>query len=444
MIAKISTGTYTFGMVNYNHKKTNKKKNGEKEAVLLGTKNIILDDLNSIVSTIMDYNSKNSNVEKTNIHISLNFHKDDILSNEDISEIAHDYMEQMGYDAQPYALYRHFDKEHPHVHIVSSQINSEGEKINDSYIYYRSQKLTRNLEVKYGITKAVEKNEVFSKKDIHAAIHEHLEHGKHSLSGIMKRVLTDVMAEKPTSDEQFERLLEGYQMKRIISYDDQNEIKGHFFDLYALEYLNDEKKAHQKSHGIEGNELDSIFSYQSITNQLANNSIEKNTLKKPVMGRVYSVINPVINNYKNDVLEQQAVIRRIKLSDLITELKKKGIELIIKRAQTGENINTIYGLLFKDIKSGHSYSASEIKLKTVYFLKAVEDDLKNISEKNRAALFDKTEEKSSNPFLQEDEKREEKISSIFEICAGLLKGGSANIEDGKPLQKRKRRRRRRN
>lgn len=442
MIAKISTGSYTFGMVNYNHSKIEKSKKGEKDALLLGTKNIILDDLNTIVSTIIDYNSKNSNVKKPNIHISLNFHKDDILSNEAITEIAHDYMKEMGYDAQPYALYRHFDKEHPHIHIVSSQINPEGNKINDSYIHYRSQKLTRNLEVKYGITQAVEKNEVFSKKDIHKAIHEHLEHGKHSLLAIMKRVLTDVMEQKPTSDTQFERLLEDYQMKRIISYDDQKKIKGHFFDLFALEYLNDGKLTRQVSNGIEGNELDSLFTYQSISAQIENNNKEKNTLKKPIMGKIYSVINPVIDNYKKDVLEQQEVIRRIKLSDLNVDFKKKGIELFVKRTQTGESINSIYGLLFKDIKSGHIYSASEIKLKTIDFLKVVDDDLKNLTEKNRVAIFDKIEVKDSNPFLEEDEKREEKISGFFEICAQLLKSHTGTIEDGKALKKRKRRRRR--
>ena len=43
MIAKISTGSYTFGMVNYNHNKTKKETKGEKEAILLATKNIIQD-----------------------------------------------------------------------------------------------------------------------------------------------------------------------------------------------------------------------------------------------------------------------------------------------------------------------------------------------------------------------------------------------------------------
>lgn len=32
MIAKISTGSYTFGMVNYNHNKTKKETKGEKRS----------------------------------------------------------------------------------------------------------------------------------------------------------------------------------------------------------------------------------------------------------------------------------------------------------------------------------------------------------------------------------------------------------------------------
>lgn len=53
--------------------------------------------------------------------------------------------------------------------------------------------MTRDLEINNKFTKAVEKNEIFSKKDIHLAIHEHLEYGKHSLLAIMKRVLTDII-----------------------------------------------------------------------------------------------------------------------------------------------------------------------------------------------------------------------------------------------------------
>ena len=237
MIAKISTGSFTQGMVKYNHNKTISLKSGEPEAELLAIKNLPNKKFNTIVQTIEAYNGKNTRVKKPNIHISLNFHKDDILSNEKIIEIGDDYMKQMGFENQPYAIYRHFDREHPHIHIVSSVISAEGKKINDSHIYLRSQTLTRKLEEKYNIVKAIEKNGFLQEKDIHAAINEHLEQGKHSLTGILKRVLLDVLNLKPTTENEFEKLLENYQVKRILSYDKNNKVKGNYFDLYPIEKL---------------------------------------------------------------------------------------------------------------------------------------------------------------------------------------------------------------
>lgn len=447
MIAKISTGSYTLGMVKYNHDKTNITKDGQKDAVVLGVNNIAGIEFNTIVSDIKTFNDRNKNVLKSNIHISLNFHKDDILSNEKIFEIAKDYLKELGYDDQPYAIYRHFDKEHPHVHIVSSQINLEGKKIDDSHIYYRSQKITRDLEEKYEITKAVEKNEIFSKQDIHTAIYEHLEHGKHSLLAIMKRVLSDVMDSKPTSDLQFEKLLEDYQMKRVLSYDDDQNLKGHFFDLYPLEYLNEEKEIFKKSKGIEGYEIDINFAYESIKTQIEQNSIEKESLKKQVMGRAYSIINPIVDNYKRDVFQQQIHIRYKKLSDFSLEMKKKGIEVIVKRSQTGEDPNSIYGLLFKDIKSAHTYSASDFKLKTKDFLKAINDDLKNIPEKEKKSFSDKmegTEITVPNTFNKETEAKETQILGFLDTLMEFVQnsGTSASEDNSLPSKKRKRRRKR--
>lgn len=64
MIAKISTGVYTLGMVKYNHDKTIEDKNGEIEGLLLGTNLINKNDFETIVSTIKDYNNLNPDVKK--------------------------------------------------------------------------------------------------------------------------------------------------------------------------------------------------------------------------------------------------------------------------------------------------------------------------------------------------------------------------------------------
>jgi len=440
MIAKISTGVYTLGMVKYNHDKTIEDKNGEREGVLLGTNLINKNDFETIVSTISDYNNLNPDVKKSNIHISLNFHKDDILDNNSIYKIAQDYLEEMGYKDQPYAIYRHFDKEHPHVHIVSSQINSERKKINDSHIYYRSQALTRKLEEKYGITKAVEKNEIFSKKDIHKAINEHLEQGKHSLTAIMKRVLSDVMNDKPTTLKQFEKLLDDHQMKRIVSTDDNETIKGHSFYLLPIDQLRNEK-FETSSKGITAVDLDNNFTYQSIQTQIEINLKHKEALQKGIMGKLYAVVNPLKEKHRISLVENQGKdIFKEKLSDFIISLKKKGIEVIVKRTQTGDDINSIYGLLFKDMKSNISYSATEMKIKTKDFLKIIEDDLKNISGEDQKIIDDNTAETLIDESFYGSVDNDN--SNIFSMLSEVLKNNNTSgVPDDMPVKNRRKRKR---
>lgn len=425
MIAKISTGSYTAGMVRYNHDKAKSSKTSEKDAELIGTKNIITPSFESIVSTIQDYNSKNKRVTKPNIHISLNFYKDDLHDNEKILEIGNDYMAQMGFEDQPYAVYRHFDREHPHIHIVSSMINSEGKKINDSNIYYRSQALTRKLEEKNNITKATCKRGVLEENNIHKAIYEHLDHGKHSLTGILNEVLYTVLDSKPTSENEFDKLLENYQVKRFVSLDKNQNAKGHYFDLYPLEYLN-EANPFKKSKGIEGIALDSNYSYESIQIQLMLNKKGKEQLKNGIMGKIYSVLNPI--------LDQQSPI---KTSTLATNLKKKGIELITKRTQTGDNLDAIYGLLFKDIHTKQTYSASEIKLKTKDLLNLLEDDEKQ----NKNITYHTDISKNTieqKLFVVESQPNNGTVSSFFEALNTILTSTYSSLDDQQTDKKKKR------
>lgn len=442
MIAKISTGINTDGMVNYNHSKTKKTKDNVPDAILLST-NLIkinknVDAFLVISSAIKSRNSFNNKVEKKNIHISLNFHKDDILTNEKILEIGKDYMDQMGYGDQPYAVYRHFDKEHPHIHIVCSQIDINGMKINDSNLFYRSVALSRKLEEKYNITKPIGKKSAYSKySNIQIKVHEHLDNGKHSLSAILNTVLIDVMKNKPSSEEQFDKLLEQYQVKRNITFDNEEKPTGHSFGLLPDDYFENEKNKWSKnSKGIPGSDLDLSFSYNSIMDQIAFNLKEKKELQSNIMGRVYSIINPIIEVHtKNNKKE--------KLSDFILKLQKKGIQLEVKRAQTGDNLNMIYGLVFKDIKTGHSYSATDIKLKTKDFLKAIEDDLKDKKEQQVNSkvenILNKREENDLSEVKNEDNATNA-MGDFLQILAGALQGGAGQNES---LPRKKRRRRKR-
>ena len=88
-------------------------------------------------------------------HASLNPHPDDRLDDFQLLEIAHDYMERMGYGDQPYVVFRHRDIGREHLHIVSVRIRPDGRPV-DCYRYKaRSVAATKAIEQTYGLHPAV-------------------------------------------------------------------------------------------------------------------------------------------------------------------------------------------------------------------------------------------------------------------------------------------------
>ncbi len=89
------------------------------------------------------------------VHISLNFHPGERISTEQMQDIAQDYMQQLGFEKQPYLVYRHDDAGHPHLHIVTTPV-----KPNGSFIYLhnlvqrKSEPARKNIEIAYGLIKA--------------------------------------------------------------------------------------------------------------------------------------------------------------------------------------------------------------------------------------------------------------------------------------------------
>ena len=66
---------------------------------------------------------------KTSQHITLNFDPADKLTNQQMQAIAQRYMKEIGFEDQPYLVYRHHDAGHPHCHIVTTHIRSDGSPI---------------------------------------------------------------------------------------------------------------------------------------------------------------------------------------------------------------------------------------------------------------------------------------------------------------------------
>lgn len=158
MVAKISKGSSLQGALLYNQEKVI-----EQQAKVLFSNRIMLNrdgSLNMYLANLSfaPYLNTNKNTEKPILHISINPHPDDIVSDEMYSDIAQAYMQKMGLGEQPYIVYKHEDLERKHIHIVTVNIDGNGRKIGDSNNFYQSKKITRELEKMYALHSAEKKN----------------------------------------------------------------------------------------------------------------------------------------------------------------------------------------------------------------------------------------------------------------------------------------------
>lgn len=140
------------GALGYNLKKMqNAEEAGRAE--LLATNFISLEK--SVIKKEVDLvASLNPRLKKNTYHTSLNFAQGESLSNEKMLAVAREYMEQMGFDDNPYFIFRHHDSNHPHCHILALRTKFDGSTVSDSNNYKRSEKIVRQLETKYGLQQA--------------------------------------------------------------------------------------------------------------------------------------------------------------------------------------------------------------------------------------------------------------------------------------------------
>lgn len=92
-------------------------------------------------------------------HISLDFHPDDApkMTDELMTEVAQDYMKQMGLTNTPYIVVRHYDKAHPHCHIVFSRVDYDGKILTQTTNFKKNERVCKALNLKHRLTQGKSK-----------------------------------------------------------------------------------------------------------------------------------------------------------------------------------------------------------------------------------------------------------------------------------------------
>lgn len=74
----------------------------------------------------------NKRIKNTQFHAAIST-KDRTHDKYELTQIAEQWLKEMGYSEQPYLIFSHHDAPNNHVHVVTSRVDKNGKKINDSF-----------------------------------------------------------------------------------------------------------------------------------------------------------------------------------------------------------------------------------------------------------------------------------------------------------------------
>lgn len=332
MVAKIKSGKSLIGALNYNE---NKVKQGK--ATLIAAVKYLKDkeDLSFYdkLLRLTDLAAMNQRAKTNTVHISLNFPNGENLPDEKLSEIVKDYLLGVGFQTQPYLVYRHEDAGHPHIHIVTTNIKRDGERISLHYLgQNESEKTRKAIEIKYGLMKAEEQQK--QKPDLKAGV-EAAEYGKTET----KRVITNILgytlrAYKFTSVPELNAVLQQFNIQA-----DRGSKDSRMYAHEGLVYWILDKQSHKTGVPIKASTLYGKPTLKTLDEKFRLNE----QLRKPFKAGLIKAIDEVLAKPQTRRSFQQA-------------LREKGIQVILRQNEEGR----IYGVTFIDQKNKTVFNGSDL------------------------------------------------------------------------------------
>ena len=151
MIASQKIGKSFMGALNYNWKKLNHPDKCQRAELL--DSNFTNLDVRQIKAEVELVKLLRPTLNRYVYHTSLNFSKDELayLNNDKLLAIAQDYLQANGFTNNQYFIFRHYDADHPHLHLLVNRIGFDGSVVSDSNNYKKSEAILRQLEQLYNL-----------------------------------------------------------------------------------------------------------------------------------------------------------------------------------------------------------------------------------------------------------------------------------------------------
>ena len=330
MIAKISATENLGGAIGYNFKKVEK---GEASILLAAELYQDKEGTYTMAEVFADMQAlipEKCRTKKMVFHCSLNPHPDEKLSDETLTQIAKEYMEELGYGKQPYIVFKHNDITREHIHIVSLRVDGEGKKINDRFEKRRSKKITDALERKYNLIPSSK----VSEKAVTETPKVDTTKGniKEQVASVVRTVLKHY---RFYSLGELNAILSAYN---LAVEEVKTEFRGKKYD--GLVYVPTDDKGDKASTPIHASDIGRGVGYTAIQNRIQKS---KQTVK------------PLIPTIRNKVLQTMRTSPKTE-EELRQRLEEQSLRVFIRKNESGR----IYGITFIDDKEGVALNGSRL------------------------------------------------------------------------------------
>lgn len=91
------------------------------------------------------------NKHRAVFHGILSFHPTDRVMESSMVEIARQYLKRLNITDTQFAIVKHSDKAHQHMHIIANLVNLKGKAISDSWLGLRGKKVAQGLTPEHGL-----------------------------------------------------------------------------------------------------------------------------------------------------------------------------------------------------------------------------------------------------------------------------------------------------
>ena len=330
MIAKISATENLGGALGYNFKKVEK---GEANILLAAelyqskegryTMEDVLADMEALIP-------KNCRTKKMVFHCSLNPHPDEKLSDEQLTQIAKEYMEALGYGNQPYIVFKHNDIAREHIHIVSLRIDGEGKKINDKFEKRRSKQMTDALERKYSLipSSKVTDREMKEVSKIDTTKGNIKEQVAETLLSVLKHYEFCSLGE-------LNAILSVYN---LAVEEVKTEFRGKKYE--GLVYVPTDDKGDKVSSPIHASDIGRGVGYTAVQNRMQKS-------KQSIKALISVAREKVLHVMRTSPQTEEALQQR---------LEEQGLRMVVRKNENGR----IYGITFIDDKEGIALNGSRL------------------------------------------------------------------------------------